>query len=227
MVLVGVWNVFGRFFGQYIGVNLTSNALIETQWYLFSLVFFLGAPYALLHGEHVRVDVVYARINGTQRAWVNLLGTLLFLIPFALFIIYFSWNFIGTSWSGLEQSPDPGGLPRYPIKAMIAVSMVLLIVQGISEIVKNIARLRGQYPLETGENPTAEQALTTTHPEMESPAPPADAAPAADGHPAPPADTASHDSAPPPTEPAPASDAEPPSPSASSPRQDQEPREER
>jgi TRAP-type mannitol/chloroaromatic compound transport system permease small subunit len=141
MVLVGVYNVFGRFVGQYIGTNLTTNALIEGQWYLFSLVFWLGAPYALLHNEHVRVDVLYARKGSRYKAIVNLLGTLLILIPFCSLLIYFSWNFIAVSWDILEGSPDPSGLPRYPIKTLIAVGAGLLILQGISEVIKNGANL--------------------------------------------------------------------------------------
>jgi TRAP-type mannitol/chloroaromatic compound transport system permease small subunit len=141
MVLVGVYNVFGRFVGQYIGTNLTTNALIEGQWYLFSLVFWLGAPYALLHNEHVRVDVLYARKGGRYKAIVNLLGTLLILIPFCSLLIYFSWNFIAVSWDILEGSPDPSGLPRYPIKTLIAVGAALLILQGISEVIKNGSNL--------------------------------------------------------------------------------------
>jgi TRAP-type mannitol/chloroaromatic compound transport system permease small subunit len=165
MVLVGVYNVFGRFVGQYIGTNMTTNALIEGQWYLFSLIFWLGAPYALLHNEHVRVDVIYARKDSRYKAVVNLLGTLLILIPFCSLLIYFSWNFIAVSWDILEGSPDPSGLPRYPIKTLIAVGAGLLILQGISEVIKNgvnLMRLSRGETLETDEeepgSPTAADA---------------------------------------------------------------------
>lgn len=157
MVLVGVWNVFGRFlpqilsrfFGIDLDFNLTSNVLIELQWYIFSLVIFLGAPYALLHDEHVRVDVLFGRFNERRQAWINLFGTLLFLIPFCSLLIYFSWNFVAASWRILEDSPDPSGLPRYPIKTLIPVGAGLLILQGVSEIIKNAARLRGALPRES------------------------------------------------------------------------------
>ncbi len=139
MVLVGVWNVVGRYLGRWLGQNLTSNALIEIQWYLFDLVFLLGAAYALKHNEHVRVDLFYKGWNRKRKALANLIGTLLFLIPFSMMVIYYSWGTILNSWKIWEISPDPGGLPRYPIKSMIIVGFVLLIFQGISEAIKNWA----------------------------------------------------------------------------------------
>ncbi len=143
MVLVGVWNVIGRYLGRTIGQNLTSNALIETQWYIFDLVFLLGGAYTLKHNEHVRVDIFYTQWTPKRKALVNLLGTALFLIPFSIIIIIVSWGAVFNSWAILETSPDPGGLPRYPIKTMIIVSCILLILQGISEIIKNLAIYKG------------------------------------------------------------------------------------
>ncbi|MDJ0536371.1 MAG: TRAP transporter small permease subunit [Xenococcaceae cyanobacterium MO_207.B15] len=137
MVIVGVWNVLGRYIGRFIGQNLTSNALIEIQWYLFDLVFLLGAAYAFKHNEHVRVDIFYKDLSPRRKALINFLGSVMFLIPFCGLIIYYSWGTILNSWSILEISPDPGGLPRYPIKSVIIISMVLLILQGISEAIKN------------------------------------------------------------------------------------------
>ena len=139
MVLVGVWNVVGRYLGRWLGQNLTSNALIEIQWYLFSLVFLLGAAYALKHDQHVRVDLFYKGWSPKLKALANFIGTLIFLIPFCGMVIYFSWGTILDSWKIWEMSPDPGGLPRYPIKSMIIVSFGLLIFQGISEAIKNWA----------------------------------------------------------------------------------------
>lgn len=144
MVLVGVWNVAGRYIGRLIGQNLTSNAFLETQWYIFDLVFLLGAAYALKHNEHVRVDIFYSRWNHKWKALADLLGTLFFLIPFCLMVIYFSWDTILNSWKIWENSPDPGGLPRYPIKSMIIISFGLLILQGISEAIKNFAIFTGK-----------------------------------------------------------------------------------
>ena len=139
MVLVGVWNVVGRYIGRSLGQNLSSNALLEAQWYLFDLVFLLGAAYTLKYNDHVRVDVFYRNWSPKRKAIADLLGTILFLIPFCLMILYFSWDTILASWAIRETSPDPNGLPRYPIKFMIIVSFVLLILQGISEAIKNWA----------------------------------------------------------------------------------------
>ena len=152
MIGVGVWNVLGRYIGNAIGQNLSSNALIETQWYLFDIVFLLGAAYALQHNEHVRVDVFYAQWNRQRKAVADLFGTLFFLLPFCFLVIYFSWDAVVQSWAIRETSPDPGGLIRYPIKSMIIVSFVLLILQGISDVIKNWAIISGQLPNETGED---------------------------------------------------------------------------
>lgn len=149
MVLVGAWNVVGRYLDRFLGQQLTSNALIEIQWYLFDIVFFLGAAYTLKVGGHVRVDVFYKNWGVRGRAIANLIGTLLFLIPFASLVIYFSWDWTLRSWQILETSPDPGGLPRYPIKSAVVVSFALLIVQGISETLKNLAILRAPATTET------------------------------------------------------------------------------
>lgn len=143
MIVLGVWNVIGRFLGRAIGMNLTSNILIEGQWYAFTLIFMLGAGYTLLHDGHVRVDVFYTNWSPRKRAMVNLLGTIVFLIPFGVLASIASWGAIVNSWSVLEMSPDPGGLPRYPLKSMILVSFGLLLLQGISEIIKNWAILTG------------------------------------------------------------------------------------
>jgi TRAP-type mannitol/chloroaromatic compound transport system permease small subunit len=126
-----------------VGFPLTSNGVIEAQWYLFSLVFLLGASYSLRRNEHVRVDVFYSRFSPRLRAWLDLLGTLLFLVPFAIAMIVFTWPGVARSFAVLEVSPDPGGLPRYPIKAMVPVAFVLLILQAFSELVKSLAAIRG------------------------------------------------------------------------------------
>lgn len=144
MVGIGVWNVVGRYLGRFLGQNLTSNAFLESQWYLFDLVFLLGAAYALKHNEHVRVDLFYKDWQPRRQALANLLGTIFFLIPFCLMVIYFSWETVLNSWKIREISPDPDGLARYPIKAMIIVSFVLLILQGIAEVIKNWHLLRTQ-----------------------------------------------------------------------------------
>ena len=139
MIFVGVWNVIGRYLGRLIGQSLTSNSFIEVQLHLFGLVFLLGAAYTLKHDEHVRVDLFYKDWPPKRKALANFIGGFIFLIPFCLMIIYYSWDYTINSWKVLEMSPDPGGLPRYPIKSMIIVSYILLIFQGIAEAIKNWA----------------------------------------------------------------------------------------
>ena len=152
MLAIGGWNVVGRYVGKILGQNLSSNSLLEAQWYLFDLIFLLGAAYTLKKNDHVRVDIIYKSLGDRQRALVNLLGTLLFLLPFCGLVIFYSWGSVVNSWQIWENSPDPGGLPRYPIKSMIIVSFVLLIIQGISEAIKNWAIVCG-YSIAKGDNP--------------------------------------------------------------------------
>jgi TRAP-type mannitol/chloroaromatic compound transport system permease small subunit len=149
MVLVGAYNALARYATRFTGTQLSSNALNELQWYLFSVIFLLGAAYALRHDVHVRVDVVYSRLSRKGRAWIDLAGGALFLLPFCLLMLWVSFPAVRNSWSIHEVSPDPGGLPRYPIKALILVSFALLALQGVAQIVRDTAILRGRsWPLE-------------------------------------------------------------------------------
>ena len=147
MVLLGAFNALARYIGRFTETQLASNAYIEGQWYLFSLVFLLGAAYTLKRDQHVRVDVFYGRLSKRGKAWVDFLGALLFLLPFCVFSIWACWPSVQSSWQVLEVSPDPGGLPRYPIKSMILVCFTLLFVQGISEAIKQAAALFGPQHL--------------------------------------------------------------------------------
>jgi TRAP-type mannitol/chloroaromatic compound transport system permease small subunit len=144
MVLVGSFNAVTRYIGRFTGFDLSSNAYIESQWYLFSLVFLLGAAYTLKEDAHVRVDVLYGRLSRKGKAWINLGGDVLFLIPFCILMIWVSWPAVMNSWAVLEISPDPGGLPRYPIKSVIPLAFFLLILQGISDVIRQVATLREQ-----------------------------------------------------------------------------------
>ena len=141
MVIVGAFNAIARYVGRYTVLSLSSNAYLELQWYLFSLIFLMGAAYGLNHDYHVRVDVLYARLGRRARAWIDLIGSTLFLAPFAFVMLWVSWGPVANSWAILETSPDPGGLPRYPIKTVILVSFFLLLLQAMSQIVKNVATL--------------------------------------------------------------------------------------
>ncbi|HUP22069.1 MAG TPA: TRAP transporter small permease subunit [Thermoanaerobaculia bacterium] len=146
MVLVGSFNAVARYLGRWVGVNLSSNTWLELQWYLFSLVFLLGAAHVLECGAHVRVDVLYGRLSTRARSWIDLLGSLLFLIPFTVFGLWVSWPAVRNSWAIREGSPDPGGLARYPIKAVILLAFALLLLQGVSEAIKAAGRLRAPEP---------------------------------------------------------------------------------
>ena len=150
MVLVGAYNAIARSLEKELGLALSSNAYIEAQWYLFSLVFLLGAPYALRSNAHVRVDVLYGEHPARGKAWTDLLGGVLFLIPFCAFAIWISWDFVANSIEVREVSPDPGGLPRWPLKLVVPVAFGLLGLQGISEVVKRVAFLRGMSAEEVG-----------------------------------------------------------------------------
>lgn len=144
LVCVGVYNTLGRYIGRYLHVNLSSNGLLELQWYLFSFIFLLAAAYTLRHNAHVRVDVIYSRVSDRTRSWINLIGILIFLFPFCLFILYFSWPAVEASWAIRETSPDPGGLPRYPVKLLIPIGFLSLLLQGFSEAIKEGAFLLGE-----------------------------------------------------------------------------------
>ena len=143
MLMVGAWNVVGRHLGVLIGRNLSSNSLIEVQWYLFSLTFLLGGAWTLQRNGHVRVDVLQSRWGARQQALANVVGTVLLLFPFCLLMIVSSWSAVHFSWHVLEQSPDPGGLPRYPLKTLLPLSFLLLILQGIADLVHNLEAMGG------------------------------------------------------------------------------------
>ncbi len=146
MVLVGAFNALARYATRYTDVSLSSNAYLDLQWYFFSLIFLLGAAYGLLHDVHVRVDVVYERLSRKARAWIDLFGTVLFMLPFSFLMLYVSYPAVRNSWSVREVSPDPGGLPRWPIKGVILVGFVLLALQGFSQLIKQIDILRSADP---------------------------------------------------------------------------------
>ena len=162
MILAGTYNAVTRYlarasrideatatgFGQllqWIGtaaLAMNSNMFIELQWYLFSVIFLLGAAYTLKADAHVRVDVFYARMSRRARAWINLCGATLFLVPFCVLMVCTSWPVVVDAVVHLEGSPDPGGLPRYPLLAVIPVAFVLLLLQGIAQAVHEITFLR-------------------------------------------------------------------------------------
>ncbi len=143
MVLVGAFNALARYTTRFTGLSLSSNAYLDLQWYFFSLIFLLGAAYGLNQDVHVRVDVLYSTLSKKAQAWIDLAGTILFMLPFSILMLYVSWPAVRNSWSIREVSPDPGGLPRYPIKAVILIGFGLLVLQGFSQLVKQVEIIRG------------------------------------------------------------------------------------
>jgi TRAP-type mannitol/chloroaromatic compound transport system permease small subunit len=116
----------------------------ELEWHLFAFIFLIGAGYTLLHDGHVRVDIIYQRLGYKGQAWVNLIGVILFLIPGCVMIITTSFKFAHTSFSIMEGSPDPGGIPfRFVLKGCITVGFILLLLQGISLGLHSLLQILG------------------------------------------------------------------------------------
>lgn len=143
LILLGVFNVVTRYVGPLIGRNLYSQGAAEALNYLFSLIFFLGFAYILRHNGNVRVDFLYGSWSDKRKALVNLLGNILFLVPFCILGLYIAYPAVVLSWQQRERSSNAGGLAIYPLKTMILLAFALLLVQAISEIIKHVATLRG------------------------------------------------------------------------------------
>jgi TRAP-type mannitol/chloroaromatic compound transport system permease small subunit len=127
--------------------DLSSNAWLEIQWYLFAGVVMLGASQTLRLNEHVRVDIVYMHLGERGKAWLDLLGTVFFLIPSMLAIAWLAWPFFLQSWDVQEASTNAGGLIRWPVKLLLPAGFVLLALQGVAEAIKRVAVLRGDERL--------------------------------------------------------------------------------
>ncbi len=138
MVLVSAGNATSRY-----ALNMASNAWLELQWYLFALVFLFCSGYTLLHNEHVRIDVVSSHLSRRTQVWIDVFGFLFFLLPMSLFIMWLSWPVFMNAWTSGEISGSAGGLIRWPARLMVPVGFFLLSLQGISELIKRIAFLRG------------------------------------------------------------------------------------
>ena len=114
----------------------------ELEWHLFGFIFLIGAGYTLLYDGHVRVDVIYQKLKPAAKAWINLLGTIFFLIPGCLMVIITSWKFTHNSWMVFEGSPDPGGIPlRFIIKGAITVGFALLLMQGLALGLRSLTQI--------------------------------------------------------------------------------------
>lgn len=156
VVIVSSGNAVFRF-----AFNMSSNALLEIQWYLFSAIFLFSAGYVLKKNEHIRIDVLISRFSERTQNWVDVFGILVFLLPMAVIIGYLSWPVFTNAWASGEMSSNPGGLIRWPVRLMMPVGFALLVIQGLSELVKRLAFLTGAGPnvlIKEG-GPSAEEEL--------------------------------------------------------------------
>jgi TRAP-type mannitol/chloroaromatic compound transport system permease small subunit len=126
--------------------DLSSNAWLEAQWYLFSAVFLIAAAFTLLDSEHVKVDLVYGHLPRRAQLWIEIVGTILFLLPFCLITIYLSVPVFLSKLASGEVSNNTGGRILWPVWALIPIGFGLLALQGLSELIKRIAILRGVLP---------------------------------------------------------------------------------
>ena len=123
--------------------NIGSNAYLEIQWYLFAAVFMLGAGYTFLRNAHVRIDFISAKLTKRQNAIIDAIGIAVVLVPLCLILIALSWPLFVRSFESGEMSQNAGGLIRWPVMLLIPLGFSILLVQGVSELIKRIAFLRG------------------------------------------------------------------------------------
>ena len=155
-VLVSAANATSRY-----ALNIASNAWLELQWYLFAAVFLLSAGYTLLHNEHIRIDVVAAQLSRRRQVWIDVFGLVVFLLPMSVFIMWLSWPIFMNAWTSGEISGSAGGLTRWPARLLVPAGFFLLSLQGISELIKRIAYLRGVIddPVERHKDPALDVVL--------------------------------------------------------------------
>lgn len=134
--------------GSRYAFDVSSNAWLELQWYLFGGIVLLGAPHVLTTNGHVRVDILYSRLGMRGRALIDLAGLVLFLLPVSVFIAWMAWPFFLDAFRSAETSSNAGGLLRWPVKLLLPIGFTLLVLQGCSEAIKRIAFLRGLITLD-------------------------------------------------------------------------------
>lgn len=133
----------------------SSNAWLELQWYMFAVFVMFGASYTFKKNEHVRVEIFYLMLSERGQLWLDMIGTLFFLIPSCLLLAYLSWPFFLQSYEVSEISSNAGGLVRWPIKAVVPIGFMFLALQGVSEVIKRIAALKGYVVIDAKyERPT-------------------------------------------------------------------------
>jgi TRAP-type mannitol/chloroaromatic compound transport system permease small subunit len=128
--------------------DTSSNAWLEIQWYMFAVMVMFGASYTLKRNEHVRVDLFYMTLSRRGQLWIDILGTLIFLLPTCAILAWLSWPFFVQSFNVYEHSSNAGGLIRWPIKLVLPIGFLLVALQGISELIKRVAFLNG-IPVES------------------------------------------------------------------------------
>jgi TRAP-type mannitol/chloroaromatic compound transport system permease small subunit len=129
--------------------GLNTNAALESQWYMFAAMVLLGGPFTLKMNEHVRVDLIYASVSERKQLWIDAIGFAVFLLPVMTYLTWLCWPFFWTSFLSGEGSTNAGGLILWPVKLMIPLGFALMWLQGLSELIKRIAALRGIRALET------------------------------------------------------------------------------
>jgi TRAP-type mannitol/chloroaromatic compound transport system permease small subunit len=127
-------------------LNMSSNALLEMQWYLYGAAFLLAAAYTLKQNEHIRIDIIYGALSRRTQHWIDLLGHVFFLMPFVLLMDFFFLPYVLNSFRSGELSNNAGGLILWPAKSLLLAGFVLLTLQGVSEIIKKVAVMRGVIP---------------------------------------------------------------------------------
>ena len=156
MTVISAGNAVVRFTANY-----SSNGLLEIQWYLFAAIFMLCSPYTLQKNEHVRIDVLSSKLSPRGLAVIDIIGTLFFLLPMVVVVLWLSLPLVADSFKINEMSANAGGLIRWPVKILLPIGFTLLALQGISELIKRIAFLAGMIddPNHKDKGPTAEEEL--------------------------------------------------------------------
>jgi TRAP-type mannitol/chloroaromatic compound transport system permease small subunit len=156
VVVISAGNAIVRY-----AIDWSSNGLLEIQWYLFSAVFLLCAAYVLNKNEHIRIDVIAGRLSPRAQNWIDVFGILVFLLPMVIMTMTLSWPVFMNAWHSGETSANPGGLIRWPVRLLMPIGFFLLLLQGLSELVKRLAFLTGNgpNPLDKVKAKTAEEEL--------------------------------------------------------------------
>ena len=140
--LISAGNALARY-----SFGIGSNALLEIQWYLFAAVFTLGAGYAFLQNVHVRIDFLANKFNARGRNWVDVIGIIVFLFPLCYLMFTLAWPVLMQAYNSGETSFNPGGLIRWPAMLMLPLGFSMVFLQGLSEIIKRVGWLSGQYEM--------------------------------------------------------------------------------